>query len=272
MNKMFEKIKIVAFDVDGTILPYGQHEIHKKIKKMLVDLRKKNYIVAIATGREYVTISNVLDDLSADYFIGANGAFIYDLNKKKEIYNDFIHINDVKEIIELTKPLVKSIYVTDSQNIHITHGDYENNWFLSKYMDKIKLLDYNNIDKNQISKIALSHSEEGTYEKIKAALDESGLPLAITATWSRGTFLAKENVDKSTALSVLAKKLDYTMENVMAFGDGTNDYKMIRDAGIGVSVLGKNYQDNLNNKVAKFIVAAPEDFGPLEFLRENKMI
>ena len=45
-----------------------------------------------------------------------------------------------------------------------------------------------------------------------------------------------ENVHKGIALLWLAKRLGIKKEEIMAFGDGSNDLKMICDAGIGVAM------------------------------------
>ncbi|WP_027333929.1 YcsE-related riboflavin metabolism phosphatase [Mycoplasma elephantis] len=272
MNKIFDKIKIIAFDIDGTILTYRQHLIHDKIKKMFKTLKDNGYIIVIATGREYNTVTNIMPQITADYLIGGNGTFIYDLNKQTEVWNNYINIDSTKDIVNKLKDEMSNIFITDSKAIHAINKINTDNWFWSKYTDKIKLLDFNNVDKNTISKIEIFHDFENALNKIKKAMNEINSPLEITASWSRGTFISNKNVDKIYAIEVIAKKYGYNLENVMAFGDGANDYKMIKHAGVGVSVLGRQGQNINNNKVAKFIIAPPENFGILEFLEKNKFI
>lgn len=41
-------------------------------------------------------------------------------------------------------------------------------------------------------------------------------------------------VNKSSGLSWLANHLGFTMDECVAFGDSSNDFEMLRDAGLGV--------------------------------------
>lgn len=49
-------------------------------------------------------------------------------------------------------------------------------------------------------------------------------------------------VNKSVGLHHLTKKLPYDLNNVMTFGDNTNDLEMIQDAGLGVAMLNSKQQ------------------------------
>ena len=44
------------------------------------------------------------------------------------------------------------------------------------------------------------------------------------------------NISKSIAIQKVCEILNIRMENVMSFGDGTNDFEMIRDCGHGVAM------------------------------------
>lgn len=274
MKKINKKnIKMMAFDIDGTILPYGQHEFSNEILEMFQKIKDAGYTITIATGREYATIGNIIEQIGCvDYFIGANGAFIFDVKEQKEIYNNFIDINDVKTIYNDLLEISSSLTITDDKNIFASVGIDKNNWFLEKYADIIKSVDFEAINKDKILKITLAHFYEGALVKVQEVLDKHKSPLVITSTWSRGSFVAAEGTDKSHAINTLCKKLGIKMENVMAFGDGSNDTLMIKNAGYGISVRGKSSINKENDDVSKFIIPCPEDLGVLNFLNAHELI
>lgn len=77
------KFKIFATDIDDTIVPHGGQEIPDKINLLFSKLKEKNIITTFVTGRDFVTIGDLINAKNVDFFIGANGAFIYDFKKSQ---------------------------------------------------------------------------------------------------------------------------------------------------------------------------------------------
>nr|WP_308436010.1 HAD hydrolase family protein [Mycoplasmopsis bovis] len=60
-------------------------------------LKSKGITTILASAREFVTIGELLNKSNdIDYFIGANGAFVYDVQNKKIIYEKIIKYNELK--------------------------------------------------------------------------------------------------------------------------------------------------------------------------------
>lgn len=273
MDNKFKKIKLIAFDIDGTLIEYGQHSVKENVLQMLKTLKSKGYKIAVVTGRNYITIGDKLELFDqADYFIGSNGIFVYDTKNKQEIYNDYINLEHVKEIMPKLLDVVDSGYLCDDQHLYVSDNLDTSNWFMSKWVDYIKPLNYEIINPSAISIIALTHTDPLQYTKVEELIKSTHLPLSITSTWTRGTFISNQNVDKWTGVDWLARHLGFTLENVMAFGDGSNDIKMIEHAGIGIAVQGKDYAQDTINKVADFICDSPKEDGLYRFLEQNGFI
>ena len=67
----------------------------------------------------------------------------------------------------------------------------------------------------------------------------------------------EKNSNKGTALIKLADHLGIAMEEVMALGDGENDYEMIQVAGLGVVM--SNGTDNLKSIANEITLSNEED-------------
>ena len=68
---------------------------------------------------------------------------------------------------------------------------------------------------------------------------------------------------KWTAISNLANKMNIKTENIIAFGDDTNDIEMINNAGIGVAM--GNAEEQLKS-IADFITDTNQNDGVAKFL------
>ena len=71
--------------------------------------------------------------------------------------------------------------------------------------------------------------------------------------------ICKHEYCKSHALTHICKKLDVSVSDTLAIGDGLNDICLIDNAGIGVSFCSA---DNRVNTVADFVIKEP-DFSKL---------
>lgn len=269
----FSEIKMFCFDIDGTILPYGDKQLKPEILAMFKKLKQKGYTITIATGREYPTIGNIIEQIKVvDYFVGSNGAFIWDVRKQKEIYSNYLDIEECKSVIGDLQNASSSLTLTDDKYIYATTKIDTNNWFLEKYRHIIKPLDFEIMNRDKLSKITLAHTHETAIEKIQNILDAHNSSLVITAQWSKGSFVANKNVNKMFAVNFLATKLGFKAKNIISFGDGSNDFEMIEGSGIGVSVHGSEDCEPLNDAVADYIIDSPENLGVVNFCKEHKII
>ena len=70
-------IKLVASDIDGTLLPEGTAEINPEIFDVIRRLKERGVIFAAASGRHYSSISRLFEEVKNDMiFITENGAYV----------------------------------------------------------------------------------------------------------------------------------------------------------------------------------------------------
>lgn len=80
---MIKNIKALFFDIDGTLVPFGAHNIPDEVKNCIRIAREKGIKVFISTGRHMSWIDN-LGDTEFDGYVTANGA-MYLLQDKKAV-------------------------------------------------------------------------------------------------------------------------------------------------------------------------------------------
>ncbi|UUD36731.1 COF family HAD hydrolase protein [Mycoplasmopsis californica] len=270
---MNEKIKFAAFDVDGTILPYGQLSFSPKIVEAFKKLKENKIKTIIATGREFVTIGKLLDQLNGniDYFIGANGAFIYDVEKDKIIHKNPIYYADFEVFYNEMIDSVDSMSIMDDQYGHVSEKVDTDSWFLKPHTHKLKKLDdtFSQINRKSLFIITVNSMDKQSYDLANKVIEKNHLNLSIQSAWEKGLFLAAKGVTKSSALRWLMIDHNASLKNLIAFGDGENDVEMIRDAGIGVVMQGGSRE---LIKYADYIAPRCDDDGVYTQLKKLNII
>ncbi|UWV79068.1 HAD hydrolase family protein [Mycoplasmopsis felis] len=84
-----------------------------------------------------------------------------------------------------------------------------------------------------------------------------------------GFFITPMNVNKSSTLKNLCSHLNLSMDNLIAFGDSSNDFEMIRDAYYGIAMQRANEKIK---SVAKEVAMDCEYDGAFFKLKELKLI
>ena len=70
-------IKLIASDIDGTLLPEGTAQINPEIFQVIRKLKEKEILFAAASGRHYTSMSKLFEPVKNDIiFITENGAYV----------------------------------------------------------------------------------------------------------------------------------------------------------------------------------------------------
>ena len=262
--------KLVAVDLDGTLLnSYGEiSDYSKKIIKKLID---SGIYVIIASGRPIDSIKTISNEIGCDkYFIGGNGAVIYDLKKNEIIYENYMSKQKVLEIIK------------KCEENSINYNIYTDKVILAKSLKYNVLYYYKENLKKEEHKKTHINIIENMYEYVKNMKDEKLLKITIcdeskfifnsimkkikniigvevleVSHISRKlikqgteeipieyyyTEISSSNVDKWDAIQYLMGKLNIKQEEVIAIGDNINDKKMIENAGLGIAMNGSTQE------------------------------
>ena len=91
------KYKVIVFDVDGTLLPFGVQDLSPRMVEIFEKLKSNVYVNVLCSGRDIFTIGKQIDNPYVDYFVGANGTFILDLKAKEYVFEKTIKYDDFKK-------------------------------------------------------------------------------------------------------------------------------------------------------------------------------
>lgn len=272
-----KKIKVIGLDLDGTLL-----DPDKKISQFTFDTlseaAERGIEIVPSTGRYYSAMPACIRELPfVHYSININGASVCDVKTGEKLYTAEIPLQEALDIMRYldTKPALYDCYMND-------HG-----WITGSFKDKAEsyVKDPHYIDmvrnlRESVPELKAFITEKGcdiqkiqffTYDhdfQQETLHHGSELFPDIICTCS----VRDENVEfnnihanKGEALNGLAKRLGFTEENTMAFGDGDNDIPMIKAAAVGVA-MSNSCEDAL--KAADFIALSNAEDGVARFIRE----
>lgn len=269
--------KMIAFDIDGTLVRHLDNQLYPEILDMFKRLKENGYVVTLATGRDFISIGDIYKNEYIDYFIGANGMFIYDHKKDNFIFKANINYDEFKkfdnEVLQPNIEEVKNIIVSDNKVVYVDqHHNNDGPWFWNAFRDKFrdyKLID-TELDRNNFHLITIENNPNSEILEIaKTFFKKNDLSINIQAFWPKGMFVACKGVTKAQSIKRLCEHINIDIKEVIAFGDGENDKEMLKEVGLGIAM--GNATNELKN-IADDVTINVDEFGTKFFLEKMGII
>lgn len=231
------KYKIISMDFDGTLLT-NHKTITEKTKKVLYKLKQENYIIVGVTARNFSSVRKVCDLDMFNYIIMNNGSYIYDVKNEKGEYVKTIDKEIAHKITDYFKNIATGIdYITiEKYYMFRNEGTIDSRDFV------VEVNDFQEV-KDLISRINIMASDNEEVEKYKKYIDNNFNEVrciimqdtddGINKKWIA---LNPKGVNKYTAMQKLCEKLNINVDEVIFFGDSSNDIEMIENVGLGVAM------------------------------------
>jgi len=248
-------IKIIFFDIDGTLLALSKKQLSEKMKEVLRRLRENNIILCIATGRAPITLPP-LEGAEFDAYLTFNGSYCY--TKKDIIFSQAIPKDAVEKVLENATKLGRPVSVATRKRLASNGKDKD----LADYYALVKLeievsKNFEEVLNDDIYQIMLG-SEKKEYEKLMEDVEGA----KITAWWDRAVDIIPSTTGKGVGVDRILEYYGFNRENAIAFGDGSNDIEMLKTVGIGVA-MGNATEDV--KEIADEVCASVEEDGIYHF-------
>ncbi len=272
MNK---QIKMVAFDLDGTLL-----NSEKKMSEATIEALEKaiaqGVVVLPATGRPLVGVPKELKDFPGiQYAVTANGARVVNIKTGETVCESTLALEMAEKILDIFDRY------DCHQEIFANGVSYANKKCEANIYDYFKSRHHAEYTLNTrkfvgsvrmqarelglpLEKVQAMFCDEESFKDAKNKLDQlEGIVAtdAIGMNWE----VNRAGTDKGNALIELGKILGIEKDEIMALGDGMNDYAMIKKVGFGVVM--ENGVDELK-KIAKHITASNDEDGVVKAIEQ----
>lgn len=254
-------VKIVVFDLDGTLYDSHKH-IDKETVHKIIELEQKGIVVGIVTGRFYEELDEVIEKLKLrehnGFVASSNGLEIHDFLDGKIKCFTRLSKDEVKELIEEAKKHHMISYVW--QNGRYSMFDIS---FMNGLKKLASVIPFNVHYIRALRETEFEKSislEVPLYDKVcfaglpilklKKSILKQHLEYRFYDVGRLGTELCKKDVGKLEAIQFICRKKNTSIDCVMAFGDNGNDVDLLASCGYGVAMKNGSAQAK---KAAKYI-------------------
>lgn len=239
------KYLLAAIDIDGT-LSNSNKELSGYTVSTIIKAQKRGLKIVIASGRPTHGLAYYADLLQiydyGGYIMAYNGGQITDFSTGKCIYNQALSAEAIKAAISLAREHQVTIIAYSETEILTESPDdayipklSRNNRMPIKGVDDFLQVA---LEMNPAPvKLLLSCPPERIEDVVKVFKD--GLKNIIDVFRSADTFveLVPQGIDKGSSLSILGNHLNIHPDQMIAFGDESNDISMLKYVGMGVAVV-----------------------------------
>ena len=231
-----KRIRMVVFDVDGTVFPIGSGRCSEKTREALLACREAGIITAPCSGRSIFMFPEQLSEvINTKYVIYCNGAYIadpetgeiadshtVDPHKVAELFRQFPGDDIYHKASTFTRFLDDNPKKKETRSIPTVFVD-----------DVIEILE--NLDeplfKSEFFFQEGSKSKQEVLEKLKNYPD-----FAFSSALPDNIEINNPEATKGNAVRKLASLYGLSLDEVMAIGDGDNDSSMLEAAGFAVAM------------------------------------
>ena len=238
-------IRVIATDMDGTLLdPKGQVDL-PRLEKILDQLEERNIRFVIATGNEIHRVRQLLGHLTDRVvLIVANGARIFENDQLIQYHTWDDQVVDKALKFFKGRECQDQFVVTSMNGGFVKKGTVftELDKFMTPEMIELLYQRMNFVDELQtdlfggVLKMSLVVGEERS-DTVLQEINQlfNGHVQAVSSGYGCIDIL-QEGIHKAWGLQELLKRWDIKSQEIMAFGDSENDVEMLELAGIAYAM------------------------------------
>ena len=257
-------IKIIFFDIDGTLVDMKTKVMTKRIIDTLNILKDKGIIICIATGRSPTQLAH-FDGIEFSAYLTFNGSYCF-TDDGKTILSEAIPKDDVDRIIKNATKIGRPLSIA-TDKITVSNGQDED---LVEYYAFAKGMPYigeefDDIAKNNdVYQIMMGLTKDQYTDLLEGVKNAR-----ITAWWDRAVDIIPTNSGKGRGIKKMLAYYGFKKEEAMAFGDGRNDIEMLEAVGHGIAMA--NATDDVK-AIADDICGDVADDGVYHYLKDKGII
>ena len=256
-------IKIIFFDIDGTLIDMNQKRISEKTLETLIRLKENHIMICLSTGRSPLALPR-FDGVEADVFSTFNGSYCF--NRQQTILSNPIPNEDVKRIVENASSLNRPVLIATKDRMAANGKDG----------DLVEYTAFANLPVIVSDDFEKTANTEEIYQVMMGCRKEDYPAIMknvhnarITAWWDRAVDIIPANGGKGAGVCRVLEYYRLDPSEALAFGDGGNDMEMFEAVGIGVAM--GNASTELRD-VANYVCGHVADDGIYHYCVANDLI
>ncbi|WP_425378519.1 HAD family hydrolase [Spiroplasma endosymbiont of Polydrusus pterygomalis] len=246
--------KLIALDLDGTTA--RRNRISNQNITAIKWAMAKRVKVIIATGRSIGALRKVAKKLGVIEkkmpIIAFNGGVIYDFAKEKILQQTVFSNAELINVFNMVNECKVQLWAYSVDNEHLAYVNTKHSlmvkWMSFHTKRKRKLIHNPSTLQDRAYKFVVSGKKENVLNfktKILVKYEFNIFDWSYLPNQSLNLEISPKGSDKKDALEYLAQIYNIQPSEVIAMGDGSNDYEMLKWAGVGIAM--ENAKDHLKN-------------------------
>lgn len=223
------QIKIIFFDIDGTLVDMQTKRISAKTIEALQRLKANGIKICIATGRSPISLPK-FDGVDFDAYLTFNGSYCYD--QSEAILSNPICTEDVQRIIRNAAGIGRPVSVATKDRLAANGTDDDLAEYYSFAHQVLTVAeDFETVCQQKIYQVML-----GCRAADYPAILDGVRGAKITAWWDRAVDIIPAGGGKGMGIQKILDYYHLDKTEAMAFGDGNNDIEMLEAVGTGIAM------------------------------------
>ena len=260
-------IKLVASDIDGTLIPEGTHEFPKELGEIIDRLKELGVMFVAASGRQYNSMHRLFHEKAESViFVSGNGSYVKCRNYHMK--EERISLDILVKLVFMLRSMEKDgyCYVAETKDMAYveTKSEKFKDLLVKGYHYEITEVDDILKECDGILKISLYH-ESKILEAAEKLIPQWNDRLRVIKSGTNWVDFMNPGVDKGSAIACIQQIMGISREETLVFGDNHNDVGMFSQAKYSYAV--ENASKEVQEK-AKYIAKSPEQKGVLQILKE----
>ena len=224
-----DEIKIIFFDIDGTLIDMDRKEISEKTLEALRRLKERGILLCLATGRGPLSLPQ-FDGVEFDVFLTFNGSYCYE--RERTIFSNPLPYEDVKTVIQNAAALGRPVSIATKDQMAANGKDEDLIEYYSFAKRKVEVSpDFDKAAQGEVYQLMLG-CRRADYPFLLRGTRRA----KIAAWWDRAAEIIPADGGKGVGVGKILAYYHLDRSQALAFGDGDNDIEMLRAVGRGVAM------------------------------------
>ena len=261
-------IKLIASDIDGTLVPEGSHEISPEYFKVIEDLREIGIRFCACSGRQYPSMLDLFRPIADDiFFISGNGTVLR--TSDKVLHTWPLDKDLVLQLIEAVRGIEGTNFVVENPDRSFMDCGEDSDFMKmlrdGYHYDVQNVDDVTRIPLDNIVKVSIYCDDvEPRTEELRHDPRFAKMNMLISgAKWLDVTAI---EAGKGEAYALLQEYLGIGIEETVYFGDNLNDLSAFRETGVALTVA------NARRELKEAADIVERSFSKMGVLRELRNI
>ncbi len=230
------RIKMLVFDVDGTLYDLKKHEIPKSAITAIQRAKENGYLFVIASGRAHYGLGKALNDLRPDYVLSMSGGVVSDGDGTIISHHDMKE-QDVAQLLAFCHKQEAGLVFKFLDHMYIYQHPEKINWLegqMNSDIGKEPFIDCPSQDHHLVAlpQSASIHADPAAVKRVFKDHER----LVFLPYSKDGYDVVPKGIHKGVGLRTLMEHLHLSKEEVACIGDNFNDLEMMAGAGVSIAM------------------------------------